>query len=45
MNTYEAKKLIRKAWNRILDSSETLDHLESVVSVKIRRWKESRKGA
>ena len=45
MNTHETKKLIRKAWHRILDSSETLDHLESIVSVKVRRWKESRKVA
>ena len=42
MNTYNLKRIIRIAWHRILDSSETLDHWESVVSVKIRRYKESR---
>lgn len=31
------KASIKKAWNRLLDSSETLDHLESVVSFKILR--------
>lgn len=28
---------IKKVWNRVLDASETLDHLESVVSVKVLR--------
>ena len=28
---------IKKAWNRLLDSSETLDHIESVVSFKVLR--------
>ena len=45
MNTYTAKKLIHEAWHRILDSSETLDHIESIVSVRIRRWKESQEVA
>ena len=31
------KRSIKKYWNRLLDASETLDHLESVVSVKILR--------
>ena len=31
------KRSIKKSWNRLLDASETLDHLESVVSVKVLR--------
>ena len=31
------KRSIKKAWNRALDASETLDHLESVISFKILR--------
>ena len=31
------KRSIKKSWNRLLDASETLDHLESVVSFKVLR--------
>lgn len=34
---YETKKAIRKAYHRLLDSSETLDHWDSVISWKILR--------
>ena len=33
----QATTTAKKAWNRLLDSSEPLDHLESVVSFKILR--------
>lgn len=41
MNTYNLKRMLKITWHRILDSSETLDHMESVVSVRIRRYKEA----
>lgn len=37
MNTYNVRKMIRTVYNHTLDSSEILDHWDSMISWKIIR--------